>query len=396
MKIFKLPDLGEGLPDAEIREWLIKEGDDVKTDQPVVAMETAKAVVDVPAPRAGIISKFYGQAGDVINTGDPLFEYETDDASSSETSEPTPATQSSSQSKDAGTVVGNITVGSDVITEAATGVHPTQGSATCIRALPAARQLARKFDIDIANLSGTGRNGMITIDDVQKQINIQPSQTTAGNAQPPSDYTALRGVRRMMARSMAQSHAQIVPVTISDEANIHCWNNPKTITERVVRALILACQTEPSLNSWFDTASLSRKIFKEVHLGLAMDSEEGLFVPVIHDAQNCSPEALRQTINQYKEEVKSRSIAQDKLKGNTITLSNFGMFAGRYANPIIVPPTVCIIGTGKIYETCIARNGQAEMQRCIPLSLTFDHRAVTGGEATRFLGAMIADLEKTD
>ena len=149
-----------------------------------------------------------------------------------------------------------------------------------------------------------------------------------------------------------------------------------------------------ALNAWFDTSHSARKCFEEVHLGLAMDSSEGLFVPVIHNAAQQSEEQLRQTINEYKKAVNERSVPPENLKDATLTLSNFGKFAGRFASPIIVPPMVAILAVGRLYQAAVSSNGKLESHRLLPLSLSFDHRAVTGGEATRFLGAVIESLRK--
>ena len=164
---------------------------------------------------------------------------------------------------------------------------------------------------------------------------------------------------------------------------------------RLIQAIIVGCQKEPALNTWFDTQHSARKCFKEINLGIAMDSAEGLFVPVIHDAAQKSPQQLRALIEQYKEEVKARNIAPENLKGATITLSNFGKFAGRFASPIIVPPQTAILAVGRLYHSVMVGNdGTLTPHRVVPLSLTFDHRAITGGEATRFLGAVISSLQQ--
>ena len=370
MTIFKLPDLGEGLPDAEIHEWFVKEGDSIKADAPLVSMETAKAVVDVPAPHDGIITKLYGKPGDVIKTGDPLVGFESVEA----------------KTADKGTVVGNLEESHEVSEDLFT-VGATAGRSR-ILTTPAVRLLAKKQGVDLSTIKGTGEHGLITRQDVEA---AHLHQNTL-----PEGYEALKGVRRAMLNSMVQSHLEIVPVSIYDEANIQAWDTEEDITVRLIQAIVAGCKQEPALNAWFDTHFSARKCFKEINLGIAMDSEEGLFVPVIHDAEQCSNKMLRDKIEQYKQEVKSRQIAPENLKGTTITLSNFGKFAGRFASPIIVPPQVAIIAVGKLYQGAIVDiTGQIAAHRLIPLSLSFDHRAITGGEATRFLGAMIASLEKS-
>lgn len=383
MSIFKLPDLGEGLPDAEIHEWFVKVGDELKVDQPMVAMETAKAVVEVPSPQNGVVKTLYGEVGDVIETDNPLVEFE------SELSEEAPAPESGA------TVVGNIEVSDNVLEEVATGVA-VKATSGALKALPAVRSLAKQLGVDISTLSGSGKQGEVTAHDVKKAAGIGSTNTIpASPALEVEGLKPLRGVRRIMAKSMAQSHAEVVGTTIVDDANLQTWNKKTDITARVIRAVVHACQQEPALNAWFDTATMSRKLFDEVHLGIAMDAGEGLFVPVIENTQALDATGLRSEIQRYKQEVKDRSVAQADLKGSTIALSNFGVFAGRYANPVVVPPTVAIIGTGKMRDEVVAVKGEAEVHRVMPLSLTFDHRAVTGGEASRFLGALMEDLAKS-
>lgn len=371
MKIFNLPDLGEGLTEAEIHEWHVKEGDTVEADQLLASMETAKAVVDVPAPRAGTIAKLYGKVGDIIYTDGPLVEFTDGDED------------------DAGSVVGNMThQESSVLEGAATGiVRDKQRTRGKNKILPAIRNLAKRLDVDLSGLTGTGPHGKITKEDVERAANDK--------TMPPifDDGEAIKGVRRTMAQIMKQSHHDVAAVTIVDDADLHAWPKGSDITARVVRAVCFACQQEPSLNAWYHDKSMSRKLHQVVHLGLALDSKDGLFVPVIKEAQSQSGTALRETINRFKQEVSDRSIAQDELQGATITLSNFGSFAGRYANPVIVQPMVAIVGTGRIREEVAANQGNIEIHKIMPLSLTFDHRAVTGGEATRFLAAMIEDLK---
>ncbi|WP_133127246.1 dihydrolipoamide acetyltransferase family protein [Legionella nagasakiensis] len=371
MTIFNLPDLGEGLPDAEIHEWFVKVGDKVKADQPLVSMETAKAVVDVPCPQDGTIVKLFGQSGDVIKTGDPLVAFEAE----------------GTVVKDKGTVVGNLEESTEIsedrfIVGSAVSTHKR------IKTTPTVRMLAKKLGIELNTLKGSGEHGVITREDVQRAAE-KKSQLKEG-------FEPLRGVRRAMLNSMVQSHQEVVPVSIFDEADIERWKPGDDITVRLIHAIVDACQKEPALNAWFDTEHGARCCFDEVHLGLAMDTEDGLFVPVIHNADQCSAKELREIINEYKHSVRERDVPAEKLKGATITLSNFGKFAGRFASPIIVPPMVAILAVGRLYQGAVSVDGNIEAHHLLPLSLSFDHRAVTGGEATRFLGAVIESLQKPE
>ncbi|MBA2648184.1 MAG: 2-oxo acid dehydrogenase subunit E2 [Legionella sp.] len=377
MKTFNLPDLGEGLPDAEIHEWFVKEGDTVVADQPLVSMETAKAVVDVPCPQSGVIAKLFGKPGDVIKTGEPLMAF------TGTQSKPVVDKGKVSKDQDKGTVVGNLEASVDLFEDNFT-IGTTQSGG--IKTTPAVRQLARKLGVDLSLIKGTGDLGFVTRLDVEKYADKQ--------TQIPVGFEPLRGVRRAMLQSMILSHQEVVPVSIFDEADIHAWAADTDITVRVIKAIVAATKKEPTLNAWFDSKHAAIQCFPEVHLGLAMDNQDGLFVPVIHNAGLSSDVELRKIINEFKQAVEDRSVSADKLKGATITLSNFGKFAGRFASPIIVPPMVAILAVGKIYKGVVAKAKDGfEAHNLLPLSLSFDHRAVTGGEATRFLGAIITALE---
>ncbi|QLH43108.1 MAG: 2-oxo acid dehydrogenase subunit E2 [Coxiellaceae bacterium] len=366
MKIFNLPDLGEGLPDAEIREWYVTEGDAVKREQPLAAMETAKAVVDVPSPYSGKISKLYGKPGDIIKTGEPLVGIETEAGT-----EPS-------------TVETKATATPEVNTEAVASGE--------VKATPAVRALAKSLNVDLNTVTPSGANNTITIADVQQAA--QGATTPAAAKSTAIKGTQLHGVRRAMAQNMAIAHQNVVPITLQDRADIQHWPAKTDVTVRLLRAIVAACAAEPAMNAHFDGKSISIQPFKEVNIGIAVDTADGLYVPVIKDAGNQSDQALRDQINQFKAMAEKQNFPPEILRDLTITLSNFGTIAGRYANPIVVPPTVAIIGIGKSSDEVVAINGQPAIHRILPISLTFDHRAATGGEAARFLAAFIKALEQ--
>ncbi len=371
MKIFNLPDLGEGLADAEIREWHVKVGDVVIVDQPLVCMETAKAVVEVPSPQAGKIKKLHGNPGDIVNTGAPLVEYEGDN-------------ETLTTSKDAGSVVGNLEESTQRLDEGDMIIGAAKKTASTIKAMPAVRALAKQLNVDLNSIVPSGPQGQITLEDVKKQADERASE---------DQVDTLHGVRRAMAVVMMQSHQEVVPVTIFEDADLSDLPSGSDITACFLAAIVAAIKIEPNLNAWFDGKTMERRLFKEINVGLAVDTAEGLFVPVLKDVGKKSAAELRTAIDTFKKTVKARTVAPSDLHGATITLSNFGMIAGKYATPIIVPPMVAILGCGKIREVVMVRNGKMEIRKIAPLSLTFDHRAVTGGEATRFLAALINHLQ---
>ncbi len=367
MKIFRLPDLGEGLPDAEIREWYIKEGDTVKVDQPLVAMETAKALVDVPAAFDGVIEKLFGTAGDTIQTGEPLIGFE----GQGDHQEPV--------REDSGTVVGNIQVSDTIVADDTFGgVFAAQQIAS-----PAVRALARRRGVELTTLAT--QDGRIHASHVKRSAKSATQSVKEG-------FEAMPAVRRAMILSMSKSHQEVVPVTLTDDVDIQAWYGQENITLRIIRAIAAACKAEPMLNAHFDGKHMSYKLNDQVNIALAVDTAHGLYVPVLKDVVNTSNDALRNKINLFKEQSQTKSIAQTDLQGGTIMLSNFGTIAGRYATPILLPPMTAIVGVGKLRDAVVAADQQAVVHKVIPLSVTVDHRAVTGGEAARFLKVLIDHL----
>ncbi|MES2564036.1 MAG: dihydrolipoamide acetyltransferase family protein [Pseudomonadota bacterium] len=367
MKVFNLPDLGEGLREAEIVTWHVSKGDHVVADQPLVSVETDKAVVEVPSPYTGTVVRVHGAAGDIVRIGAPLAEFEVGGAHT-----------------DKGTVVGSVPTTEDNPTEQLERARPPANSGQ--RAMPAVRALARKLGVDLAVIEGSGASGAITADDVQRYVSTEAS--TAGATHP------LHGVRRAMAQKMEQSHAEVVPASVYDEADVETWIEHGDVSVRLIQAMVAASRASPMLNAWYNGRERSVRVHDAIHVGMAINTDDGLFVAVMRDVGNRDAADLRRGLNNLKLAVEARQIPLEELRGATITLSNFGVSgAGRFANLIIVPPQVAIVGAGTIAPRVLARDGQPVVHRTIPVSLTFDHRVVTGIEAASFLKAVIASLE---
>ena len=363
MTTFKLPDLGEGLQEAEIVAWHVGIGDHVVADQPLVSVETEKAVVEVPSPQSGRIAKLFAQAGDILKTGEPLVAF------------------GEVEGADAGTVVGAIPEA-----KAERRVAAPEGARDVgVKAAPAVRQLAGRLGIDLASVTPTGAAGNITAADVE----MAAAQADESGAVEP-----LRGVRRAMAKNMERAHVEVVPATVTEVADVGDWGPDADVTMRLIRAIATACRAEPALNAWYFGREAGRRLHRRVDLGVAMDTEDGLFVPVLRNVGERDVADLRRGLEAMKRDVASRTVPLDELRGQTITLSNFGMFGGVHAALVVLPPQVAIIGAGGIRDSVVALDGQAVVRQVLPLSLTFDHRAVMGGEASRFLAAAKADLEK--
>ncbi|MEO5565482.1 MAG: dihydrolipoamide acetyltransferase family protein [Luteimonas sp.] len=327
---------------------------------------------------------------------------------------------------DAGTVVGAMQSSDAVRSEVAVAVGG-------VKALPAVRATARKLGVDLSRVRASGPDGNVTMADVKQAAadgsarvgaavagaaaaanratpSIAASAAPAARStlsqsgkpmrtQPPGVVASgqpeqIKGVRRNMARVMADAHAQVVPTTLVDDADLHAWIGKQDITARLIRSIVAACKAVPALNAWFDGEKLSRTLHPHVDIGIAVDTDDGLFVPALRNADMLDANSVRVAIHRLRAQVEDRSIAASELSGYTISLSNFGMFAGRYATPVVVPPTVAIVGAGKLSHDVVAVMGGVEVHRRMPISLTFDHRAATGGEAARFLKALLDDLSR--
>ena len=203
----------------------------------------------------------------------------------------------------------------------------------------------------------------------------------------------LRGVHRAMALRMAEAGKAVVPATLTDEADVAAWPAGTPVTARLIAALAAACKAEPALNVAYDGVAMARRLNAEVHVGVAVDTEDGLIVPVLRNAERRDLAALSVELTRLETEARARSIAPEALRGATISLSNFGSLAGQFAALVVVPPQVAILGAGRISPRVMAIDGAFVARPMLPLSLTFDHRAVSGGEAARFLSAVKTALE---
>lgn len=375
MKTFTLPDLGEGLEEAEIVHWHVSEGERVMADQPLVSVETDKAVVEVPAPWSGTVAKLHGQPGEVLKVGAPLVEFDEGERA------------------DSGSVVGRLEADEPAKTarkadkggkKAKPGPKkaPAKREAPAaakhgasVKAAPAIRQKAAELGIDLAGIAGSGPGGAILSADLEgAAAQSEPAALEEG-------WERLRGVRRAMARSMTATLA-VPRATVTEEADVRHWPDDAPITLLLIQAMQAAIAAEPALNASYDGEREARRLNAEPAIGVAVDTPDGLIVPVLRIPAEADDEMIRSELRRLIEGARDRSLKPADLRGATITLSNFGAIGGLFAELIVSPPQVAILGAGR------ARGG------LLPLSLTFDHRAISGGEAARFIGAVKAHLER--
>ncbi len=390
---FNLPDLGEGLPEAEIVSWHVQEGQQVAVDQPLLSVETAKAVVDVPSPYSGTIVRLHAKSGDTVQTGKPLVDFDL--PSQAALSDQSPVTGHQSLPNQ-GMVVGHMATRSEELVDHAIVGRGRRAfrDRNRVRAAPAVRMLAKRLGVELSSCQATGRHGLVSVDDVLARATPGKPQHHTPAVPGLTDADKLRGTRKAMAQSMSLSRDEVAMVTIFDDADVDGWRSRGDITIRLIRAIVAGIKAEPALNALFDPAVPARKLMESVHLAMAVDTSDGLIVPVLRDVDSQSAADLRARLDDIKQRTRSRSITAEEMRDYTFTLSNFGTVAGRYATPLVVPPTVAILGAGKLQRDVVAGANAPAIHVRLPLSLSFDHRCVTGGEALRFLAAAIEDLQR--
>lgn len=372
MKVFHLPDIGEGLQEAEIVSWHVSPGDHVVADQPLLSIETDKAVVELPAPRSGTIARLYGEVGDDIVVGAALVEFE--DGSEA----------------DAGAIVGNLKDEPSVPEYILSAQKQTAAKmiSTKAKVTPAVRAYALQREIDLGSVHGSGPDGTILKTDIDAAV-VSLSRLADG-------FVPIRGARRALAANVTRAGRSVVPATVTDLVDITEWSGTGVdLTAHALCAVAVAVVQEPSLNAWFDGEAIARKLHSNVDIGLAVDAPDGLFVPVVRGVGSLDQMAIRSSIDELSAKAKTRALTPEDLQGPTITVSNFGAIAGRHASLVLVPPQVAIVGIGRTETALRLNDGTVEERTLLPISLTIDHRAVTGGEATRFLAALGGQLRLT-
>ena len=376
---FKLPDLGEGITEGEIRKWLVKEGDSVEEHQNVLEVETDKAIVEVPSPKAGRVIKINKEEGETAKVGEILITI----AEKSEVTEEKPKPEEKQKSV------------------SVVGVLPEEEE---VLATPAARAVARERGVVIEAVRGTGPGGSVTLDDVTK------AASAAGKAEDrygPSERVPLRGLRKTIAKNLIAAQKTTAFVTAMEEADItELWDlrerEMKSLLDRgvhltflpfIIKAVHHALAGHPLLNASIDDDSEEIIIKKYYNIGIAVDTPDGLMVPVIQGADKKTILELSLAIQGLSAKAKERKIKIEEMKGSTFTITNYGHFGGTFATPIINYPDVAILGTGRISEKPWVKDDLIVIRRILPLSLTFDHRVTDGVDASEFLAKVVNYLE---
>jgi pyruvate dehydrogenase E2 component (dihydrolipoamide acetyltransferase) len=390
LREFKFPDVGEGIAEGEIVRWLVKEGDWINEDQELVQVETDKAVLTLNSPYTGKIEKLHGNSGDIIKVGALLTTIQDE-------SKAAPTVDTSQ--KDFGSVVGSL--GEEQEVEV---VHT-------VLATPAVRALAKQMSLDLSRVKGTGPGGRITREDVEAAAAKGGENNAAdSDAYGPVESVPLRGIRRTVAKRMAEASKRVAEVTIWEDADIseldRVRDNQKKIAAEkgikltylpfLIKAAIAALKAHPYLNATLDEDAARIVIKKYYNIGIAVDTSDGLMVFVIKDAEQKNIFDIARETAALADKARVRKIDLPDLKGSTFTITNYGVVGASYGTPIINYPEVGILGLGKIEDRALVKDGQITVRKVMPLSLAFDHRVIDGVEAARFLRVVIEHLEKPD
>ena len=416
---FKLPDLGEGLTEGEIVKWLVRVGDPVEEGQIFVQVETDKAVIDIPSPGKGIVLSLGASEGEVVQVGKVIITI----GEPGEKPTAGPRLKEGKARPSVG-VVGELEeapeeeVARKIRPVPPKPISPPPPKGPEILAVPMVRKLASDLRVDLAAVKGTGPQGRIVKEDVlraakekkpsEKEIPAKPpKEIPAADAYGVVERVALRGMRRTIAQAMAKSKSTIPHAAGLDEADVTQLLALKarakeraaqkkihlTILPFVLKSVISALQEHPYLNASLDEEKGEIILKKYYNIGLAVDTKDGLMVPVVKNVRGKNLFQLAAELAELSDKARNRTIDLADLKGGTFTITNFGAMGGIYGFPIIHHPEVAILGMGRIYDKPMVVDGKIEIRKVLPLSLSFDHRVVDGAEAVRFMNTVKELLE---
>ena len=408
---FKFPDVGEGIHEGEIVKWFVKEGDKIKADEPLGEIETDKAIVEMPSAKSGRILKIHIQAGGIIHVGETMVtileEHETEADAKKH--------MEAKEKKDVpytGSVVGFLEEAKDVKPIAVKKESKPIMQEKSILATPAVRNLAKQLNVDLNAIKGTGAEGIITIEDVQKATSSVKKDESAGIKITKKydffgyiDRVPLHGVKKAVANKMAESIFTAVQLTNMHEADVSelaaLREKEKAAYEKegikltflpyIVKAVALCLKEHPYLNASLEEEEIVLK--KYYNIGIAVDTEDGLIVPVVKGADAKDIKAIAKDIDKLANDARNRKINLMDLRGSSFSVSNLGSVGVEFFTPIINYPESAILGVGRIIEKPVVKSGKIEIRKMLPLSLTYDHRIVDGAQAARFMMDLMERLQ---
>jgi 2-oxoglutarate dehydrogenase complex dihydrolipoamide succinyltransferase (E2) component len=394
----KLPDIGEGIAEGEILKWLVKEGESVKEEQPLVEVMTDKVNVQIPSPRTGTVSRILAKEGETVKVGQVIVVIDSGVADQPAASKPT-------ETASKPTAV----VSQQFQAPRQPGVATAEG----VLATPATRKLAREMGVDVAKLQGSGSMGRITEEDVRKAAGQSTMKAHQASTAGPSvgrsneERVPVRGLRKLVAERMAKSIHTTAQVTHVDEADMtelvllrEAFKGSAekrgvklTFLPLMIKAVIPALKEFPYVNASLDEQTNEIVLKRSYNIGIATDTENGLVVPVVKDADKKDVFEIAGEIQRLAAKARAGQLTLDDVHGSTFTMTNQGSVGGLFATPIINYPEAAILGTHKISKRPLAREGKIEIRDVMYLSLSFDHRILDGAYAARFVNKVIGVIE---
>jgi pyruvate/2-oxoglutarate dehydrogenase complex dihydrolipoamide acyltransferase (E2) component len=350
---FKLPDLGEGLTEGEIARWLVREGQDVAEDDPLVEIQTDKTTVEIPSPAAGKVARIMVAEGDVVPVGTVL-----------------------------------VVIGGDGA--AARAEAPEAPAPSRVRATPLVRKVAQELGVDLETVQATGPQGRVTEEDVRR---VATSGGQAPGPGPEGRREPLRGVRRLIAEHMARAHREVPPVTWVEECDFGNVDL-KLLVPTLLKASATALKEFPELNARLEGNEIV--YLDRYDLGVAVQTDQGLVVPVVRDCDSRSLEELGADVERLAEAARAGKLTPEELRGSTFTVTSAGKLAGLFQTPIVNHPEVAILSVGRVASRPVVRDGDLTIRPVGYVAVTFDHRVVDGARAAAFGLSVIDSLESDE
>lgn len=398
----KFPDVGEGITEGTLVKWLVKIGDEVKADQAVAEIETDKAIVEIPTSKGGKVSKLYGKEGDVVKVGNPL-------VSLSLPGEEIGVTEARPEAAKPEVAKPEVAEPEVAKPEVKAVEAPSK-----ILAAPSTRRLARELGIDISKVTGSGPGGRIIDEDIKKFTEAKPEAApevlppeAVPERRPDEERIPIKGIRKTIGERMVKSLFTAPHVVSMDEADVtelvKLREKEKKIAQDkgvkltylafIIKAAVVALKRHPYLNASLDPQKNEIVLKHYYNIGVAVDTLDGLMVPVIKNADHKSIMEIAEEAERLSEEARTRKIKLPDLKGNTFTITNIGSIGGIFSTPIINPPDVAILGVHRIRDIPVVINGEIKPRKILPLVLSFDHRVLDGAQAARFMNNLIEYLK---
>jgi len=421
---FQFPDIGEGIHEGVITKWMVQEGDNIEEGESVAEVETDKVTTEIPSPRSGKVLQLKANKGDTINVGDVFIVIDAGGGSEA-LDEGSKANEKEEVEEETAGVVGQVVSSSDVIPSSTEGSPQTKKTEERrkVLATPVARHLAKDLGVDINTVRGSGPNGRVMKDDIYKaseeKSEPEVKETGLRDRQPkklsisedlPVERIPLTKIRKTIAEKMSESRFTIPHTTAMDEIDISRLHEFRkkykdslkeedvslTYLPFIIKAAIAALKKYPEFNSSLDEENDELVLKKYFNIGVATDTERGLMVPVIKDADKMNLVEIAKAIEDLSTRAKDNQIQLSQLKGGSFSVTNYGSIGGYFGIPIINYPESAILGIGRVVEKPIVKDGEIVVAHILPLSLSYDHRIIDGASGARFLNLLKELLSNPD